>query len=445
MTREVADNMIDADTIHQWAEAARAWLIDEVLVFASMVQLGVVAAALLVSMPLASRLRRAVAGLRERFELKDWMDQTIKEVEALALPLVWLTIQWLIFLIASGSGWERELLEIAVSLLTAWIVIRVASTLIRNRACANAFAIVAWSIAALSIVDLLEPVIALLDSAAVRLGGLRLSLLGLINGAILLTVLLWLAFAVSRAVERRAGSSTILTPSARVLVSQFTKITLVTVAIVFSLSSMGIDLTAFAVFTGALGVGIGFGLRTVVSNLLSGILLLMDRSIKPGDVIAVGATFGTVNFMGARYLSLLTRDGIEHLIPNESLVTTAVENWSYSNNLVRVKTEIGVSYNSDIRKAIDLVLEAAGEAERVLKDPEPRCFIAGFGDSSVNLNLRMWINDPSNGVANVRGAVLLGVWDKFHAHGIEIPFPQRDLHIRSSEGLAFPEKPTPKD
>ena len=437
--------MIDTDTIRQWAEAARAWLVDEVLVFSSMVHLGVVAAALLVSMPLASRLRRAVSALRERFELKDWMDQTIKEVEALALPLIWLALQWLIFLIASGSGWGRDLLEIAVSLLTAWVVIRFASTLIRNRALANAFAIVAWSIAALSIVGLLEPVVGLLDSAAIRLGGFRLSLLGLINGAMVLTVLLWLAFAVSRTVEHRAGRSTVLTPSARVLVSQFTKITLVTVAIVFSLSSIGIDLTAFAVFTGALGVGIGFGLQKVVSNLLSGILLLMDRSIKPGDVIAIGKTYGSVNFMGARYVSLITRDGTEHLIPNENLVTSAVENWSYSNNLVRLKTEIGVSYDSDIRKAIALVLEAAKEADRVLKDPEPRCFIAGFGDSSVNLSLRMWINDPANGVANVRGAVLLGIWDKFHAQGIEIPYPQRDLHIRSSEGLAFPGPPTPKD
>jgi small-conductance mechanosensitive channel len=437
--------MIDADTIGKWVEAAKAWVVEEVLVVSSMVQLGVIAGAFLVSMPLASRLRRAVAGLRERFALTGWTGQTLKEVEALALPLVWLAIQWLIFLIASGSGWERNLLEIVVSLLTAWIVIRFASTLIRNRAYAHAFAIVAWAIAALSIVDLLEPVIALLDGAAFKMGGLRLSVLGLINGAILLTVLLWLAFAVSRAVEHRAGRSTILTPSARVLVGQFTKITLVTVAIVFSLSSMGIDLTAFAVFTGALGVGLGFGLQKVVSNLLSGILLLMDRSIKPGDVISIGTTYGTVNFMGARYLSVITRDGTEHLIPNENLITTAVENWSYSHNLVRLRTEIGVSYKSDIRKAIALVLEAVGEAERVLKDPEPRCFIAGFGDSSVNLTLRMWINDPSNGTDNVRGEVLLGVWDKLHAHGIEIPFPQRDLHIRSSEGLAVPGPPTAED
>ena len=174
--------MINADTIGEWIAVAQAWAVDEVLVFSSMVQLGAVAVALVVSLPLASRLRRAVAGLRERFALKDWMDQTIKQVEALALPLVWLGIQWLVFLIASGSGWERDLLEIVVSLLTAWVVIRFASTLISNRAFANCFAIVAWTVAALSIVDLLDPVIALLDGAAISMGGLRLSLLGLIKG-----------------------------------------------------------------------------------------------------------------------------------------------------------------------------------------------------------------------------------------------------------------------
>ncbi len=199
------------------------------------------------------------------------------------------------------------------------------------------------------------------------------------------------------------------------------------------MSTVGIDLTAFAVFSGAVGVGIGFGLQKVVSNLISGVILLMDKSVKPGDVITVGETYGWINTLGARYASVVTRDGTEYLIPNEDIITQQVVNWSYSNNAVRLKIPIGISYKADVRKAIALCLEAAAEVERVVDQPKSVCLLKGFGDSSVDLELRIWISDPQNGVSNVKSQVLLLVWDKFHAHDIEIPFPQRDLHIRSAE------------
>jgi small-conductance mechanosensitive channel len=165
------------------------------------------------------------------------------------------------------------------------------------------------------------------------------------------------------------------------------------------------------------------------------VILLLDRSIKPGDVISVGNTFGWVDKMGARYTSLLTRDGIEHLVPNEDLITQRVENWSYSDNMVRVPILFGVHYDSDVKLARELALEAARECARVLKDPPPVCSMTEFGDSSVNFRLRVWIDDPQNGTGNVRGDVLMRLWDKLHEHNIEIPYPQRDLHLRSSEPL----------
>jgi small-conductance mechanosensitive channel len=426
---------VDGTTIEKWIETAKSWVLDNVLETSNFVQLGTIVAAYLIALPLGPRLRGAVAGLRERLGRRDWLDQLLGTIEDLATLLAWLAIQWIILLIALSAELDNDVMEIAVSLLTAWVVIRFASTLILNPAIACTVTIVAWTVAALNIVDLLDPIIALLDSAAINLGGTRLSVLTALNGIVLLAILLWLAFALSRTVEARVGSSTTLTPSARVLVSQFTKVTLITVAIVIALTSVGIDLTAFAVFTGALGVGIGFGLQKVVSNLLSGILLLMDKSVKPGDVIAIDNSYGWVKFMGARYVSLITRDGTEHLIPNENLITTRVENWSYSHDLLRLKTGIGVSYKSDVRKAIELAVEAAQETERVLEEPKPVCYITGFGDSSVDLSLRMWIKDPTNGIGSVRGAVLLKVWDKFHENGIEIPFPQRDLHIKSPDEI----------
>ncbi|MCZ6859495.1 MAG: mechanosensitive ion channel, partial [Alphaproteobacteria bacterium] len=207
------------------------------------------------------------------------------------------------------------------------------------------------------------------------------------------------------------------------------------VAVFAALNSIGIDLTALAVFSGAVGLGIGFGLQKVISNLISGVILLMDKSVKPGDVIAIGDTFGWINTLSARYVSVITRDGIEHLIPNEELISQRVENWSYSNTLVRFRMPIGISYDSDVVNAMALTVEAAKMVERVRDDPAPVCRLMNFGDNAIELELRIWISDPQAGVANVRSEVLLNIWTMFNENGIEFPYTQRDLHIKSSVPL----------
>lgn len=429
------DKLFDAKAIDDLSAAAIEWVRAEVLVWGTLFQLLSVAVAVVLAYMAAPFLRRAAARLRQRFGLKGWAARGVEEVETHAFPFVWLAIQWLFMVLASGTRWGGQILEIAVSLIAAWVVIQFASIFIRNRGAARLVAIFVWSVAALDILDLLEPTVALLDAAAVDLGGFRLSVIVVIKGLMLFAILLWVALVLAQTIERRVATSEVLSPSIRVLANQLTKILLVTIAVVVALASVGVDLTAFAVFTGALGVGVGFGLQKVVANLVSGVMLLLDHSIKPGDVIAVGETYGWVNFMGARYVSLITRDGIEHLLPNETLITSSVENWSYSNNLLRLKIPIGVSYKSDPKKAIELILEAADEVERVLDEPSPVCLMKGFGDSSVDLEVRIWINDPRNGVSNVKSEVLVRVWDKFHEQGIEIPFPQRDLHLRSATEL----------
>jgi len=198
---------------------------------------------------------------------------------------------------------------------------------------------------------------------------------------------------------------------------------------VVALRVVGIDLTAFAVLTGAIGVGIGFGLQKMVSNFVSGITILLDKSIKPGDVLVVGDSYGRVQSLGARYASLITRDGVEYLIPNEDLVTQQVINWSYSSDNVRLKVPVGIAYEADVRLAIALCVAAAQQVERVLPHPAPICLLKGFGANAVELELRFWIHDPMNGVANVKSDVLLHIWDSFHAKDISFPYPQRDLHI----------------
>jgi len=336
---------------------------------------------------------------------------------------------------AIGAGWPSRLLESVVSLLTAWVVIRFASSFVRDPGWSRTLAVIAWSVAALNLVGLLKPTISILESMGFSLGDVRLSVLGVIKAGLVLIILLWLAGAISRITEHRLDSSKSLSPSARVLLGKFIKVTLIVIAILAALESIGIDLTALAVFGGAIGLGIGFGLQKVISNLISGVILLMDKSVKPGDVIAINDTFGWINRLSARYVSVITRDGIEHLIPNEDLISQRVENWSYSNSLIRMRLPIGISYESDVPLAMTLAVEAADSVERALKNPAPVCRLMNFGPDSVELELRVWINDPKLGVANVRSDVLLNVWELYHEHGIEFPFAQRDLHIKSSVPL----------
>ena len=180
------------------------------------------------------------------------------------------------------------------------------------------------------------------------------------------------------------------------------------VCVVIVLHYLGLDLTVFALFSGALGLGLGFGLQKVFANLVSGFIILADKSIKPGDVIQLGDKYGWINFLGSRYVSVITRDATEHLIPNENLITGEVINWSYSQNLVRLKVPVGVAYGSDLEKARELMLAAAADTLRVLKDPKPACLLAGFGDSAVNLEVRVWINDPQNGIGSVKSDLCMG-------------------------------------
>ena len=332
------------------------------------------------------------------------------------------------------------LLGVAISLATAWVVIAFVAGLIRNPFVHRIVAVTAWSIAALSIIGLLRPTMAALDSFGVVVGGLRVTPLLVIKTSILLLLTLWAANAASDFLERRVRSQADLTPSIQVLIGKIIRLLLITFAILIALSTVGIDFSALAFFSGAIGVGLGFGLQKIVSNLVSGIILLADKSIKPGDVISVGESFGWVTSMGARYTSIVTRDGREFLVPNEDFVTQRVINWSYSNDEVRLDVPFGVSYSSDPHKVCALAIEATKSAPRVLISPAPVCHLAAFGDSSLNFVLRFWIRDPVDGLTNVRGQVLLALWDIFKREGIEIPFPQRDLNMRTPVQVEISEK-----
>ncbi|WP_084174895.1 mechanosensitive ion channel family protein [Afifella pfennigii] len=319
------------------------------------------------------------------------------------------------------------LIAVAASLVGAWVIISIVARLIRNRILARGVAIIAWIYVALRITGLLDEATLLLDTAAIQLGSFRLSLLFLIQAGLLLGGLLWLAIVFGNFVEQRLEKASDLTPTLRVLLGKVAKFALIVAAGATALTALGIDLTALTVFSGALGVGIGFGLQKVVSNFISGMIILLDKSIKPGDTISLGDTFGWIRELRARFVSVVTRDGKEFLIPNEDFITQQVVNWSFTDTLIRLDVHFGVAYSSDPHEVSRLAIEAAKEVERVQPAPPPVCWLTGFGDSSLNFILRFWIRDPQNGLTNVRGQVLLACWDAFKDAGVSIPFPHREV------------------
>lgn len=356
-------------------------------------------------------------------------------LRGLLWPILLLLTLWIAQPISAELGFGSYVIRISASLLSAWVFIRLISSAVRDPFWSNALAVLIWIIAALNILRLLNPTIALLDSIAITIGDGRFSLYLAIKGSLIAAFMLWFASSSSQVIQGRLAKSRKLTPSVKVLIGQLSRFGLLFIAVVVALNAVGIDLTALAVLSGAIGVGIGFGLQKIVSNLISGIILLADRSIKPGDVINVGETVGWVSSLGARYTAIRTRDGTEHLIPNEELIINKVENWSHSDLIVRRKVPIGISYGSDLQLAKKLIYDALDETPRILKDPKSNVLIMGFGDSSVDLQARFWINDPEAGLSNVASDFMERVWVKFHEGGVEIPFPQRDLHVRSSVPL----------
>lgn len=283
-------------------------------------------------------------------------------------------------------------------------------------------------------------IVGALDDLAFSFGDFRISLFDVLIVAAIVGGVLAFAWFASKMARRLVRRLTKLDGTQQLLAEKIATIVVWGAAFFIGIDLLGIDLTAFAVFSGAFGLAIGFGLQKTFGNLIAGIILLMDKSIKPGDVIAVTDTagqqsFGQIRKIGIRAVSITTRDQREYLIPNENLMINQVENWSYSSKNVRVQVPVGVSYNADLKLAEELMLEAAKSVERILKVPPPTVWLDQYGASSVDFIIQCWIQDPEDGVGNVRSAVLKKLWWLFKEHEVEIPFPQQDIHLRSSDQL----------
>jgi len=354
--------------------------------------------------------------------------------------LIFIALTWAAVFFIRSTTWPSRSYVIALvaSLVTAWVFVSIVSRFIRNRALRKIATWSAWVIATVYILGLMTQTTDLLDQIAIQFGGVRLSLLLIVQAVITLAILVTLARWSSAIVKNRVDAIEDMSPSMKVLTDKMFRLLVYGIAVVIGLQSIGFDLTSLTVLSGAIGLGIGFGLQKVVSNLVSGVILLVDKSIKPGDVISLGETFGWISELGARYVSVVTRDGREYLIPNEDLITGQVVNWSHSSELVRLDIYFGVAYASDPHQVRRLASEAAAAVPRVMDSPAPVCHIVGFGDSSIDFILRFWIRDPTGGLTNVRGGVYLALWDALKAANIEIPFPRRDVTILSEPKGAEP-------
>ncbi len=402
----------------------------------SLQQLLIVAFILLLSRLLAKQLQ---PGLERRIRAMHQPNPRLLRLLSLLLRrmtwILFVVLTSIVLLVVRSVEWAGSGYVIYTSLLLAlaWLGIALLSRIIRNRALSAVVAGMVWVYVALILLGIDDDMGQLLDAAGFSIGGFRLSILLIIKMLLLMGTLLWAAVALGNFFDNQLQKLEDLSPSLRVLLGKVVKITLIITAALAGIASLGIDLTIFAVFSGAIGVGLGFGLQKVVSNFISGIIILMDRSIKPGDTITLGETFGWIRELRARFVSVVTRDGREYLIPNEDFITHEVINWSFSDQLVRLDVEFGVSYDSDPHQVIDLAIEAAESCRRVYPDRKPVCWMTEFGDSSLNFILRFWISDPRQGLTNIRGIVLLALWDAFKENGIHIPYPHREIIMKDGQ------------
>src|SRR3984957_19958865 len=338
------------------------------------------------------------------------------------------------------STWPSRsyLLSVSFKLALAWLIIRLVTSVIRNSFIVRLVSLSAWLVAALSIIGQLDPAIDALDSVSIVLGGLQVTPLLVIKLAVLLVLALWLSNIVSNFVENRITQSSDLTPSIQVLLVKIIRLALMILSVAIVMSAVGINLSVLAIFSGAAGVGIGFGLQKIVANFISGIILLVDKSVKPGDLVTIGDSSGRISAMKTRYISVAAGDGREFLIPNEDLVTQKVTTWTYTDNNTLVKVNFGTNYDADPRLVCKLAIEIAAAAPRALKGKPPNCILMEFTEAGVKFSLTFWIANP-DGMDSVKSDVMLALWEAFKHENIRVPYPVREIRIR---GGALPVETT---
>jgi small-conductance mechanosensitive channel len=368
----------------------------------------------------------------------------VRSIQRLLWPLTSLAILLPVKIIFEMNALPIQILAVALPVLVALAVIRLVVYILRKafgvspllKSSENLLAGIIWFGVLLHLAGWLPGVLAVLESLAMTVGETRISVLAIIKLILMITLAFTLAIWLAEFISQRVQRSAHISPSMQVGFAKFSKFLLITIAFLVALNAVGINLSSLAVFGGALGVGLGFGLQRIASNFISGFILVFDRSIKPGDIITVGDKFGWVEQLNARYVVVRNREGVDTLIPNENLITSEVINWSYADTNVRMIIKVQISYDDDPEHALALMLDCAKVSPRVLAEPLPTVRLMNFADNGIELQLRVWIADMEKGTGEIRSAINLAIWRTFKQHNITIPYPQRDLHIKSGWPVA---------
>ncbi|KCZ92666.1 mechanosensitive ion channel family protein [Hyphomonas johnsonii] len=400
-------------------------------------QLGAILLALLIGLTFSVPLKRLVTvSLRRFFEPPRGEALTI--LRKGVRPALWALLLFGALSLLSGLDQPTILVRIALSLAVAWTAIRVATGFLPSEL-RRPIASLTWIFAILFVFGVLPEVIDWLSAIGPKFGvgdsAKRISPIFVIQAVITAALFMYAASWLAAKMKRRVNTLPKVEPSIRILIGSTIQIALFVAAALLTLAGLGIPVEGLAVLGGAIGLGLGFGMQKVVSNFVSGIILLSERSIKPNDVIEVGTTFGVVESLGLRYTSVTTQEGKEFLIPNEQLVTDKVVNWSFSNRRVRISKELRIDYISDLEEAIAIVIEAAKATPRVIKWPEPVCLVKDFTDEGIQLEMRFWIVDPEHGTANVASNILREVWKRFTENGMSTPLRRKEIVIEPDSTL----------
>tara|TARA_R110002072_G_scaffold156768_2_gene307321 strand:+ start:781 stop:2151 length:1371 start_codon:yes stop_codon:yes gene_type:complete len=431
------DDLVPIEVVQEHLLAVWHWFIETMLNLDIALQIGLIAAAIIPALMFGPRLRRLVEHHTASRIRTGLARRLLSAALALATPLALLTVLAIIRIVLGSLERPHALIDAAMSLMSAWLVIRAVTLIIRSKFWSNVAFYVIWPIAALDVFGLLNDVVLQLQALAIPLGEtadgapVDLSLFDILRTVIYFAALFWLASLAGRAVNAQLEKAEEISPAFRALIAKVLGFVLPVAALLIALQLTGFNIATLAIFSGAVGIGVGLGLQKTVANFAAGFTLLADKSIKPGDALEIDGTFGWVTEMQSRYVSIRTRDGTEMLIPNERFIVEGVINWSKSDRAVRVHAPFGVSYaTEDVELVQRVAIEAAQTVERVLTDKTPVCNLMAYGASSIDFDLRFWITDPENGLSNIRSAVNVALWKAFKSHGVEFPFPQLDIHVK---------------
>lgn len=405
------------DLVQDFSSAAVLW------------QIGIIVASLLTAWSINSLQRARLANSNAHPAAIEGLTRVLFPISSLIMVLIGQLI--------IGHWFSASLLELASRLLIAMAVIRLAVYVLRYvfspsgwlRTTENVFSTVVWLILVLHITGLLPGIIEALDSVRFNIGKSAVSLWLVIQGLFTVLITVFIALWLSRLIENKLMLAINININMRVVINKVIRIALVFIAVLVALSAVGLDITLLSVFGGALGVGLGFGLQKIASNYVSGFIILLDESMSLGDFVTIGSYYGSVQELRSRYMVLRQLDGTDVIIPNETLITSAVVNHTATRRRVKVALPIQVGYDTDLRATLELMKEVASRHPRVMKDPAPDAKLVGFGESGIDLNLTVWVPDPENGAGDIPSTVYLNLWDEFKARGISIPFPQREVHV----------------